>query len=173
MDLTGRIWGATSGEQAASYPCDKLVTTESEGWIRAVDVAAPPSLVFRWIRQLAIAPYSYDWVDFRGRRSPRELLPSIPDLAVGQTFLVFRITSYTDGEHITGVLPKDPARRYGQLAVSYTLRPHGDGSRLVVKVVAGSGGTLGRRLRRRLLAWGDLVMMRKQLLNLKKLAEGV
>ncbi|MET9134670.1 hypothetical protein [Streptomyces antibioticus] len=173
MDLTGRVWGTTSAEQSASYPCDQLVTARSEGWTRAVDVAAPPGLVFRWVRQLTVAPYSYDWIDFRGRKSPHALLPAMPDLSVGQPFLVFEIASFRTGEHITGLLPEAFARRHGQMAVSYTVRPHGEGSRLVVKVVAEAGGTVGRRLRRRLLACGDLVMMRKQLLTLEKLAEGV
>ncbi|MFE5540828.1 hypothetical protein [Streptomyces sp. NPDC056492] len=173
MDLSGRVWGATRAEQSASYPCDLLLPGRSEGWTRAVDIAAPPGLVFRWLRQLTIAPYSYDWIGFRGRKSPRVLLPAPPDLSLGQPFLVFEIAGVTADEHITGVLPEALAGRHGRMAVSYTLRPHGEtGSRLVVKVVAETGETTGRRLRRRLLAWGDLVMMRKQLLTLKELSEG-
>jgi hypothetical protein len=172
MDLSGRVWGATNTEQSAPYPCDQLVAARSEGWTRAVDVAAPPHLVFRWLRQLTIAPYSYDWIDFRGRESPHVLVSTLPELSVGQPFLVFEIASFTTDEHITGLLPEALAKRHGQMAVSYTVRPCGEGSRLAVKVVAEAGGTVSRRLRRRLLAWGDLVMMRKQLLTLKKLAEG-
>ncbi|MEU8825192.1 hypothetical protein [Streptomyces sp. NPDC048636] len=121
---------------------------------------------------MTIAPYSYDWIDFRGRKSPHTLLPTPPELSVGQPLLVFEIAGFTSDEHITGQLPEPLAGRHGQMAVSYTVRPHGEGSRLVVKVVAEAGGTVRQRLRRRLLAWGDLVMMRKQLLTLKKLAEG-
>ncbi|MFJ3233741.1 hypothetical protein [Streptomyces sp. NPDC086787] len=100
------------------------------------------------------------------------LLHDLPDLSVGLPFLVFEITGFTPDEHITGVLPETLAGRHGRMAVSYTVRPHGKGSRLVVKVVVETGGRPIRRLRRRLLALGDLVMMRKQLLTLKDLAEG-
>ncbi|MEU8587710.1 hypothetical protein AB0C59_12035 [Streptomyces sp. NPDC048664] len=171
MDVSGRVWGATRAERDAPYPCDPLVAVRSEGWTRAVDIAAPPGLVFPWLRQLTIAPYSYDWIDFRGRKSPHTLLPTTPALSVGQPFLVFEIADFTTDEHITGVLPEALARRHGHMAVSYTLRPQDAGSRLVVKVVAEAGATTSRRLRRRLLAWGDLIMMRKQLLTLKKLSE--
>jgi hypothetical protein len=45
-------------------------------------------------------------------------------------------------------------------------------TRLLAKlVVGGEEGVLGR-LRRPLLAWGDLLMMRRQLLTLRKRAEG-
>ncbi|WP_055527992.1 hypothetical protein [Streptomyces graminilatus] len=171
MDLSGRVWGATRTEQSAPYPCDSLVAGRSEGWTRAVDIAAPPSLVFRWLRQLSIAPYSYDWIDFRGRQSPRVLLPDLPDLSAGQPFLIFEITSFATDAHITCALPEALAERHGHVAVSYTLRPQGAGSRLVVKVVARAGATTGSRVRRRFLALGDLIMMRKQLLTLKKLSE--
>ncbi|GAA1920540.1 hypothetical protein [Streptantibioticus ferralitis] len=171
MDWSGRTWGVTGPEQQAYYPCDRLVEGPAEGWTRAVDVAAPPSLGFRWLRQLTLAPYSYDWIDFRRRKSPRVLVSGLPDLAVGQPFLVFEIASFATDRHITGVLAAQLAEPHGQMAVSYTVRPLGDGCRLVVKVVTEARGPLARRLRRRLLAWGDLVMMRKQLLTLKKLAE--
>ncbi|SED43232.1 hypothetical protein SAMN05428945_4875 [Streptomyces sp. 2224.1] len=171
MDLTGKVWGATATEQGARYPCDPLVAGPAEGWVRALDVAAPPGLVFRWLRQLTLAPYSYDWIDFRGRKSPRTLVQGLPELALGQPFLVFEIAGFETGTHITGVLPAQLAERHGQMAVSYTLTPLGEGCRLVVKVAAEAEGPLPRRLRRRLLAWGDLIMMRKQLLTLKKLAE--
>ncbi|MGW7318756.1 hypothetical protein [Streptomyces sp. NPDC054854] len=72
-----------------------------------------------------------------------------------------------------GLLPEAIAARHGRMAVSCTVRPRGEGSRLVVRVVAEAGGTVRRRLRRRLLARGDLVMMRKQLLTLKEPAEGI
>ncbi|MCX4637493.1 hypothetical protein HEP86_04035 [Streptomyces sp. RPA4-5] len=172
MNLSGRVWGATGPEQEASYPCDRLVAAPAEGWTRAVEVAAPADHVFRWLRQLTIAPYSYDWIDFRGQKSPHTLVEGLPELAVGQPLLVFEIAGFETGSHLTGVLPAQRAARHGQMAVSYTVRPlEGGGCRLVVKVVAEAKGALAQRIRRRLLAWGDLVMMRKQLLTFKKLAE--
>ncbi|MEJ8654169.1 hypothetical protein WKI65_40555 [Streptomyces sp. MS1.AVA.3] len=91
MDVSGKVWCATGPEQQASYPCDRLVEAPSEGWIRAVDVSAPAGLTFRWLRQLTIAPYSYDWIDFRGHKSPQQLVQGLPDLALGQPFLVLEI----------------------------------------------------------------------------------
>jgi len=52
------------------------------------------------------------------------------------------------------------------VAVTYAIRPEGAGSRLHVRVLFG-----GPRFLARLLALGDLVMMRRQLLTLKSLAE--
>ena len=60
------------------------------------------------------------------------------------------------------------------LTAGYPLAPFGSGGscRLVVKVlVRYPRGPLQRRLGSRLLPWGDLLMMRRQLLNLKALAE--
>ena len=54
--------------------------------------------------------------------------------------------------------------------MTYAAEPSGSGSRIVVRIAAAADGRLAR-LRARALAWGDLVMMRRQLLNLKALAE--
>jgi hypothetical protein len=63
-------------------------------------------------------------------------------------------------------------RVFGNVAVSYVVSPARPGrSRLVVKVVTVPPRGLPGAVLRRLLPAGDLVMMRRQLLNLKALAE--
>jgi hypothetical protein len=62
---------------------------------------------------------------------------------------------------------------FGEVAASYVVRSReGGGCRLVVKLlVRHPGGWLRRRVHTRVLPWGDLVMMRRQLLTLRDLAE--
>ncbi|MGH7858974.1 MAG: hypothetical protein ACREQY_16735, partial [Candidatus Binatia bacterium] len=59
----GRLWGVTSAETVLSFPCDRLLPGEGEVWFRAIDVSAPAEVLFRWLCQLRVAPYSYDWID--------------------------------------------------------------------------------------------------------------
>jgi hypothetical protein len=64
-----------------------------------------------------------------------------------------------------------PSDDYLNIAVTYAILPRRDGTcLLVVRLDAGATTSL-QRVRRALLASGDLIMMRKQLLTLKKLAE--
>ncbi len=126
---------------------------------RAIDVGAPAPILFSWLCQLRVAPYSYDMLDNLGRRSPRSRDPELVHLQAGQRFMtVFALQSFVAGEQIT-LLAKGAA-------ATYAVRPEGPGSRLHVRVLFG-----GPRLLARLLAVADLVMMRKQLLTLKSLAE--
>ncbi len=168
-----KYWNVTSAEKTEHYPCDDELAghPDVEGWLRAVDVDAPVAITFRWLCQFKIAPYSYDWIDNIGRRSPRRLTVGIEDLAVDQRFLVFRISGFAADDHITGRITPGFARMYGDLAVTYRVRSRGAGrSRVVVKLTAGAD-TAAARLRRRLLSLGDMIMMRRQLLNLRDLAE--
>ena len=89
----------------------------------------------------------------------------------GQRFLVFEIVEFEDDRHITGGVTEEFRSIYGPLAVSYTVRPIDSGhTRLVVKLDVGAVG-LKERIRRFIMVWGDLIMARKQLLTLKRLAE--
>lgn len=163
-------WGSSARERAATYPCDRLVDHPDGAVFRAVDIAVSAGLAFRWLCQLRVAPYSYDWVDNFGRRSPRRLIPGLERLEVGQRFLsMFRLVSYEDHRSITVV---SNTAIFGRVAGTYLLSSTSDDqSRLIVKLVfAAPRGPLGSVLKA-LLPAGDLVMMRKQLLTLKALAE--
>ena len=77
MRLPGSSWGDTAAERAMALPCDPLMPDPDSIYHRAVDVDAPPEQLFRWLCQLRAAPYSYDWIDNRGRRTwpPDRLRP--------------------------------------------------------------------------------------------------
>ncbi len=146
-----RGWGTTAAERALPLPCDELI---DGGQVvdRAADVDAPPEAVFRWLCQLRVAPYSYDWIDNLGRRSPRRLIPGLDELRVGQRFMtIFRLVGFDPGEQITIA-----SRR---VAVTYRVTP----GRLHMRARWTLYGPL--------LAAGDLIMARKQLLTLAALAE--
>lgn len=164
-------WGSTANERARSYPCDDLIESPTTALFRAVDVEAPQAVVFRWLCQLRAAPYSYDKLDNFGRRSPQRLTPGLEQLERGQRVAtIFRLVEFEPGESLT-ILHR--GRVFGEVACTYwAKRVDEERSRIVVKLVWGPArsGLVGR-LERALLPPGDLVMMRRQLLNLRDLAE--
>ncbi|MET7396091.1 hypothetical protein ABZS66_21615 [Dactylosporangium sp. NPDC005572] len=170
------MWGVTDDEVARPYPCDGVFAGPTVEWFRGVDVDAEPAALFRWLCQLRVAPYSYDLVDNLGRRSPQRLVPGLERLTVGQTMMtIFELASFAEDEHLTVRMRPGPGRRaFGDLLVSYTIRPAGPSgpgrSRLVAKLVVPTDQDLRHRIARPLLAWGDLIMMRRQLHNLARLA---
>ncbi|WP_028643433.1 SRPBCC family protein [Nocardioides sp. URHA0020] len=165
-------WGATPAEARRPYAADDLVEGSVLRLTRAISVAAPPELTWRWLCQIAVAPYSYDWIDNRGRRSPRTLTPGADRLVLGQRMaVVFELVSYDAPRHWTALTTPRGQRLFGPVAVTYAAEPDGAGSRIVCRFAVDQGGAVGWT-RSRLLAWGDLVMMRQQLRTLKRLAEG-
>lgn len=153
------MWGSRPEEVAERYPCDGTLRPPYVELYRAVDVPASDERTFRWLCQLRVAPYSYDWIDNLGRTSPRRLTPGLERLEVGQRFMtIFRLISFEPDRHVTllhrGLL--------GEVCVSYVV----GAQRLKVKML----WRFPNAFLRWLLAWGDLVMMRKQLLTLKALA---
>ena len=162
--MIGDRWGVTDGEVLSPYPCDDFVVSPAlQAW-RGVRVEAPAEAVWPWVTQVRLAPYSYDWIDNPGRRSPRQLV-GLPEPEVGERFTTAggrqlgRIVSVDPGKQLTGAI-------MGAF-MSYVLVPqeHG-GTRLLLKVVMQTTrwAALG-------LSIGDLIMARRQLLNLKRLAE--
>jgi hypothetical protein len=165
-------WQVTADEAAGGYPCDRFAGPAVRALTRGIDIEASPRVTFRWLCQLRAAPYSYDWIDNRGRTSPRTLTPGLDRLALRQPFLIGELADFAVNEHIT--LRAFPAaeRLYGLVALTYRVCPRPpDASRLVVRLLVHEPTRWWERVRYPVLAWGDLIMMRKQLGTLKELAE--
>ena len=172
-DSIARTWGSTPGERRGAFPCDRYLP-DGDAYFRAVDVRAPADVLFRWLCQLKVAPYSYDWLDNFGRRSPRHLIPGAEVLAPGQRVMtIFELVDFEKDGHLTVVLDLPRAVSvFGRAAMSYVVTPTSESScRLVVKMLVRYPGKPPWSFIRWVLPWGDLIMMRKQLLTLKHLSE--
>jgi hypothetical protein len=175
MKSISQTWGTVAAERELSFPCDGVIPNPAETLFRGITINAPAGIVFRWLCQMRVAPYSYDWLDNGGRSSPPNLSPGLDQLAEGQTMMqIFKLVSFARDEHMTiQMKPRSPSSKlFGDIVVSYTIRPQSKRScRLVVKIVGNYPTGLWGRLMSVVLPWGDLVMMRRQLLNFKALAE--
>jgi hypothetical protein len=136
---------------------------------RAVDVAAPAAVTYRWLCQLRVAPYSYDWIDNGGRRSPRTLTPGVEDVRPGQRAVaIFEVAGVEPGESITLTAPRSV---FGNVVITYCAVPVDEHrSRLVAKIGITYPRGLHGAVLREVLPLGDLVMMRKQLNTLAELS---
>ena len=161
--MIGDRWGVTEAETRRRYGCDDFVSEPTMQAWRGVTVHADAATVWARLRQVRLAPYSYDLVDNLGRRSPRELR-EVPEPTPGVPF------TRAFGRDQGRVVAVDPGReltaRIMGAHMSYVVLPQADGTRLLLKVVARTSRVLAPAL-----SVGDLVMARKQLLTLKQLAE--
>lgn len=164
--MIGDRWNVSDAEIARHYPCDDfVVSSRLQAW-RGVTVHVPAEDVWPWVAQIRVAPYSYDWIDNFGRSSPRELR-GLPPPVVGEPFTTAatrrlgRILSVNAPEHLTG--------RIAGVVISYVLVPKDEHTRLLMKLVMPGPNCAMPLLSVGVL--GDLVMARRQLLNLKRHAE--
>ena len=167
-------WQVTEAEKQLVYPCDTYLQSADEFLYRAVTISASPRVVFDWLCQLRVAPYSYDWIDNAGKQSPRQKDPSLRKLNTRQTFMqIFRLIDFREDQHITleTFLPHAEAM-FGKIVGCYFIRPESEGqTRLIVKLRVKRSTHKFFSLLSALLPWGDWIMMRKQLLTIKELAE--
>lgn len=167
-------WGTTAAERTLSFPCDRYLSPFDAAYFRAVPVRAPAPIVFRWLCQLRVAPYSYDWIDNGGYLSPRELIPGLDQLQVGQRVMtIFQLVDFEPNRHLTLRLRAARAKAiFGEIGCSYVILSQQDAwCRLVVKLLVRYPPGFTGAMMRQWLPWGDLFMMRKRLLTLKHLAE--
>jgi hypothetical protein len=87
---------------------------------------------------------------------------------------IFELVDFAYNEHFTIRIKQGTRgqRVFGDVCGTYFVRPHEtEICRLLVKLLVKYPNGIPGAAMRRFLPWGDMIMMRRQLLNLKTLAE--
>src|SRR6266550_5770160 len=173
MAFISHRWGTEAQERELIYPCDRFMPQPEAALFRGVTINAPAEIIFRWLCQLRVAPYSYDWIDNFGRRSPHQLTPGVENLTVGQNVMtIFDLVDFDFGRHVTiRIKPHSIVSKvFGDAVASYLIVPSDNKTcRLLVKLVGRYPRGVMGMLMGAFLPLGDLIMMRRQLLNFKQL----
>ncbi len=169
--VAARFWNVHPDERRRPFGCDDVVGSPTARAVRGIDVDAPPVLLFRWLGQLRVAPYSYDWIDNLGRRSPRTLTPGLRPVAVGDHVLIGDVVDVVPDVAFTVLTAGRSRLLFGEIALTYEVVARGAaGSRLLCCLAVRETGPVRRLLQDPLLR-GDAIMMRQQFLVLKECAE--
>ncbi len=171
-----RNWGATPAEVDRRMPGDQLVATPPFVATRAVTIRGRPEEIWPWIVQIGYSRagfYSYDRLDHDGIPSADRILPQFQNLAVGDEVPLSNVAD-------ARVLELEP-ERFLVLAVGRDLDRRGaftwawglytideERTRLVTRLRWRVGGAFSLAL----LEAGEIWMMRKCLLGIKRRVEG-
>ena len=194
-DITA-IWGTTAAERRSAFRCDSFFDGPTDAFWRGVTIDAPRRVIFRWLCQMRVAPYSYDLVDNLGKPSPSVLTPGLDRLEIGQPMMStafsaerapFRLLEFVPDWELTLISGNVPVTEIRRIAREGTVgsRPNAtlitylitsDPSkpsrcRVLVKVVGSRPGNLRALYRAAFWRVVDFFMMRAQLLNFKAHAE--
>jgi len=80
-----------------------ILNTDCRELLRCVEMKAGASDIFVWLKQLRVAPYSYDFVDNRCKKSPDFIIENLPPLKAYTHFLLaFNILEFEENSFIAG-----------------------------------------------------------------------
>lgn len=167
-------WGATRAEVGRPLPGDELVARPGFSATRAVTVKAPAEAVWPWIVQMGYRKagfYSYDRLDNDGIPSAETIIREYQNLEVGDMIPLTR-TSHVRVVEIdrprSMVWLFDTTGSWSEATWVWVLVPQGpERTRLLTRLRLGPV-TPGRRI---FLDLGEIVMMRKCMLGIKRRAE--
>ncbi len=75
--------------------------TERRDLMRTIGIDAGPHDIFLWLKLLRVAPYSYDFIDNRRRKSPGFVIENLPPLRINTHFLpAFHISEFKEDSFI-------------------------------------------------------------------------
>ena len=171
-----QYWGATSAEIDSPVVGDHLCLNASLIATRSITINAPPADVFPWIRQMGFGRagwYSYDWIDNLGRKSATTIREEWQSVESGDKVpsgpIAFTATIVDAPRHFVleiKSLGKKAPRLHFTLA--YELRDDPQGTRLVTRIRSHVNFPLGFLFEKLLLGPGDGIMLRRQLLNIRR-----
>jgi len=171
-------WGATDEEIKRSMPGDDIVEKPSFDATRAVTINAPAEDIYPWIVQMGVNRagwYSYDLLDNLGRRSAEVILPEHQNIQVGDLNPMS-----PDGKQ--GLWVKDFRStewmlwwdKIGDTSWAWGIYSEGESySRLVTRVRVKYRWFSPAILFNLIIEFFDIVMMRKCMLGIRRLAEAM
>ncbi len=167
-------WGSTNEEIACPMPGDEVLELPTFNATRAVTIEATPEEIWPWIIQIGYRRagfYSYDVLDNDGIPSAERILPEYQNLKVNELIpltetanvrvteldsqkfmvLVFEVEgTWSNATWVWGLYPEDASH-----------------TRLVTRLRADARGVRARVF----LDLGEIIMMRKCMLGIKRRAE--
>jgi len=171
-----QYWGATEEEIESSVIGDDLCSDATLVATRSITIAAPPEKVFPWIRQMGFGRagwYSYDWLDNLGRKSATTIHDEWQSVFAGDKVpsgpISFTATIVEAPRHfvleIKSFGKKTPKLHF---TLAYELRDDLQGTRLVTRMRSRIKLPLGSVIEKVILCPGDGIMLRRQLVTIKK-----
>lgn len=168
-------WGATPEEVARPMPGDDMVQRPTFNATRAITINARPEDIWPWLVQMGFGRagwYSYDWLDNLGRPSAQRIVPELQRLQVGDRVPMSRWTYFT-------VRSMEPNRwmvwesQDSSSTWAWALYPLDERrTRLVTRIrVLYRWTSPAIVLTLFLMELGDPIMIRKELLGIKRRAE--
>lgn len=170
-------WGATDEELERPMPADELVPRPHLETTRALTIKASPEAVWPWLVQMGYRRggwYSYDWLDNQGVPSARRVIPEFQNLKVGDKLAPMAggfIVAALDPPRSMVLVSRDDKGRV-TMSWSFLLEPlEGGRCRFIERIRGVYDFNLMGLLMYLAVEPADFVMMRKQMLNLKRRAE--
>jgi len=170
-------WGATDAEVERSMPGDDVVVDPTFDATRAVTIEARPEEIWPWIVQIGYDRagwYSYDWIDNLGRPSAERIIPELQHLEVGDLVPMgpggfgLRVKDVEPNRSMTWWDPE------GSTTWVWGLNPIDQTStRMITRVRIRYDWISPTIVPLLALDVGDIIMMRKCMLGIKRRAEAL
>jgi hypothetical protein len=153
-----------------------IANTDCRELLRSIEIHASASDIFVWLKQLRIAPYSYDFLDNRCRKSPDYLIENLPPLKVNTHFLLaFHIFEFEENSFIVCRFCEPinpPVNLYMKdLFIEYRIIEQGTKSKLCCKIKGYINTDISSKGFFFIYSVVNKIMMARQLKNIKKLSE--
>ena len=168
--------------KSLSIPCffidslPDISNTDCRELLRCIEIHADASDIFVWLKQLRIAPYSYDFIDNRFRKSPDYIIENLPPLKVNTHYLLaFHIFEFEENSFIVCRFCEPinpPVNLYMKdLYFEYRIVKQGTKTKLWCKIKGYFNTDISSKGFFFIFSVVNKIMMARQLKNIKKLSE--
>lgn len=170
-------WGSTDEEVEREMPGDHIISDPTFNATRAVTINTNPGEIWPWIAQMGYKRagfYNYNWINNAGSSSSKTLISEYRNIKVGDYIPIsskgkgYRIEEMKEPEYMVWLTTDAPA----PVTWTWGLYPVDESkTRLVTRIRFRHPWNSPAIFKSLLSDFGDIVLMRKTLLGIKKRAE--